>query len=91
MRSARFDLVILDCQMPVMDGFEAARTIRDPASGVLDHHVPILAMTANAMSGDRERCLQAGMSEYLAKPVNPAELAEMVGRLTAPRAEPHVA
>jgi PAS domain S-box-containing protein len=82
LRASRFDLVLMDCQMPVMDGFEATRRIRDRASGVLNPLVPIVAMTANAMRGDRERCLEAGMTDYLSKPVNPADLAAAVKRVT---------
>ncbi len=59
-----------------MDGFETARAIRNAQSGVLDPDVPIVAMTANAMTGDRERCLEAGMDDYIAKPVQPKDLVE---------------
>jgi DNA-binding response OmpR family regulator len=64
----------MDCQMPEMDGYEATRAIRDASSPVRDHGIYIIAMTANAMPGDRERCLQAGMNDYVGKPIDEAEL-----------------
>lgn len=71
-----YDLVLMDVQMPVMGGYEATRKIRDPGSSVLDHDIPVIAMTANAMAGDREKCLEAGMNGYVPKPVDPLTLAE---------------
>lgn len=74
-----FDLVLMDVQMPAMSGLEAARLIRqgERATGV---HIPIVALTASAMKGDRERCLEAGMDDYLSKPVRPDALNEIIAR-----------
>jgi len=73
-----YDLVFMDCQMPVMDGFEASRRIRDPQSSVKDHRIPVIAMTANAMQGDRDRCIAAGVDDYIAKPVELGKLRRML-------------
>ena len=69
-----YDLVFMDVQMPEMNGFEATATIRDPNSRVLNHSVPVVAMTAHAMKGDQETCLEAGMDDYIPKPVNSSAL-----------------
>ena len=76
----KYDLVLMDCMMPVMDGFEATAVIRDVYSTVLNHAIPIVAMTANAMTKDREDCLKAGMNDYMSKPVKKVELAELFAK-----------
>lgn len=73
-----YDLVLMDCQMPEMDGYEATRRIRDPKSGVLNNDIPIIAMTAYAMKGDREKCLESGMNEYISKPVQVDKLSALL-------------
>ena len=77
----RFDLVFMDCQMPVMDGYEATRAIRQwEAESPALARLPIVALTANAMAGDRERCLAAGMTDYIAKPFSRAQIEGMLSR-----------
>ncbi len=76
-----YDLVLMDVQMPEMDGLEATRIIRDPASAVLNHQIAIIAMTANAMQGDREKCVGAGMDDYVSKPVKPRELDKAINKV----------
>ncbi|WP_198555739.1 response regulator [Colwellia sp. 75C3] len=75
-----FDLVLMDCQMPVMDGYEATQKIRLPESKVLNREIPIIAMTANSMQGDRQKCLSIGMDDFISKPVNPNKLQEALKR-----------
>lgn len=75
-----YDLVLMDCQMPEMDGYEATKLIRDVSSFVLNHKIPIIAMTAHAMEGDREKCLNIGMNDYIAKPVTMRDLEKTLQR-----------
>jgi PAS domain S-box-containing protein len=79
-----YDLVLMDMRMPEMDGVEATRRIRDPQSAVLNHDIPIIAMTANAQLSDRSRCIQAGMNGFITKPVMPAEVREVLERWLSP-------
>ena len=74
-----YDLVLMDCQMPEMDGYQATSAIRQH-DGHVRQQIPIVAMTANAMEGDRETCLQAGMDDYLSKPVTSDKLVHMLER-----------
>jgi|WetSurMetagenome_2_1015567.scaffolds.fasta_scaffold00286_4 PAS domain S-box-containing protein len=80
LQSTHYDLVLMDCQMPEMDGYEATRIIRRPESRALNPAIPIIAMTALAMQGDRDRCIQAGMNDFIAKPILRKDLTEMLER-----------
>lgn len=89
MSASRYDLVLMDCQMPVKDGYAATREWRENEISQSDgHRVPIVAMTANAMAGDRQKCLDAGMDDYLSKPVTRAELERCLYRWCKPRGVP---
>lgn len=78
-----YDVVLMDCQMPILDGFEAAKIIRKMEGDKgLANHLPIVALTANAMKGDRRKCLNAGMDDYLSKPVKASDLVDMVLKYT---------
>jgi signal transduction histidine kinase/CheY-like chemotaxis protein len=89
--TSQYDLVLMDCQMPEMDGLEATTHIRRLDSTVLDHDVPVIAMTANAFDEDRERCLAAGMNDFLSKPVHRPTLEGMIERWAAGRQQPPAA
>ncbi len=81
LRRQRYDLVLMDCQMPEVDGFAATREIRKwEVSGERADRIPIVALTANALKGDRERCLDAGMDDYLCKPIEAGALRELLAR-----------
>jgi two-component system, sensor histidine kinase and response regulator len=73
-----YDLIFMDCQMPEMDGFEATRAIRSGNAGEIHRSIPIIAMTAYAMGGDREKCLEAGMDDYVTKPIDAVALVKVL-------------
>jgi len=77
-----YDLVLMDIQMPVMDGFTATCEIRNPRSPILNHKIPVIAMTAHAMQSDRDACIEAGMDDYVSKPISPKKLSAAVERWT---------
>ena len=80
LKNADFDLVLMDIQMPVMGGFEATAAVREMEKGT-GKHIPIVALTAHAVNGDRERCLAMGMDGCMAKPIRPEELFEQIESL----------
>ncbi|REL28362.1 response regulator [Thalassotalea euphylliae] len=80
-----YDVVLMDIQMPVMDGYQATMRIREHIG---EERLPIIAMTANAMAGDRERCLEAGMNDHLTKPISPSEVFAMLSHWIAPKNQP---
>jgi two-component system, sensor histidine kinase and response regulator len=73
-----YNLVFMDCQMPILDGYEATRIIRNETSSTINPKVPIVAMTAHAMKGAKEECMAAGMDDYISKPITPDTIAEMI-------------
>ncbi|QEM69622.1 response regulator [Geobacter sp. FeAm09] len=78
LQTTAYDLVLMDCQMPEMDGYEATAMIRSPHSGVLNHAIPIIAITAHVLQEEQERCLAAGMDDYLAKPIHSRLVARLL-------------
>ncbi|SOB59200.1 PAS/PAC sensor signal transduction histidine kinase (Modular protein) [Pseudodesulfovibrio profundus] len=85
LKTEHFDVVLMDVQMPVMDGVSATRAIRTPNSGVLSPDIPIVALTAHALMGDRERFLEAGMTDYIAKPIKIDEFYSTLARVVLGR------
>jgi len=83
LKKSDFDIVLMDCQMPTMDGYQCTRMIRHPDSEVRNPSIPVIAMTAHAMSGDREKCLEAGMDDYITKPIDGKLLAEKLDHYVA--------
>ena len=86
-RAGQFDVILMDVQMPNMSGLEATAAIRSLERGT-GKHIPIVAMTAYAMKGDEERCLEAGMDNYISKPIQPHRMMEVIDQATRPPAGP---
>jgi two-component system, sensor histidine kinase and response regulator len=78
LKKTDYDIVLMDCEMPNMDGFQTSRLIRDHATGTRNPAIPIVAVTANAMQGDREKCLAAKMDDYISKPIEPEQISKML-------------
>jgi len=79
-QGSEFDLILMDCQMPEMDGYETTRYIREPRNGARNPKIPIIALTASALSSDRENCMRAGMDDFLSKPVEPEALEQKLAK-----------
>jgi len=84
LRNGTYDIVLMDCQMPEMDGYEATRRVRAGTGGEVHKGIRIIALTAHAMAGDREKCMEAGMDDYLTKPIQPAQLVAALERARPP-------
>ena len=88
LRESDFDAVLMDCQMPQLDGYQATRQLRSPEGRVRNPRVPVIALTAHALATDRAKCLAAGMNDYLTKPINPKHLQEALTKALAPEGAP---
>jgi len=86
----QYDIVLMDIQMPVMDGIHATKIIRDKNSNVLQHDIPIIAMTAHAMKSDRTRCINVGMNDYVSKPFNPEDVIALIEKYTSQNNETNI-
>ncbi|MCH6259131.1 response regulator [Puniceicoccaceae bacterium K14] len=80
MKAKTYDFVIMDCMMPEIDGYEASRLIRKGECGTQNRDVPIIALTANATEADKQLCLDAGMNDYLSKPIEPKDISEKLDK-----------
>ncbi|MGB3493534.1 MAG: response regulator, partial [Elainellaceae cyanobacterium] len=83
LEAEHFDLVLMDCQMPVLNGYDATQQIRQRES-LSDGHIPVIGLTAYAMTGDREKCLDAGMDDYLSKPIRVQVLVDLLQKWLRP-------
>jgi len=90
MIAGHYDIIFMDCQMPVLDGYQATRMIRNQEESSDDIKIPIIAMTGNALSGDREKCLDAGMDGYLSKPINKQKLAVLLEEFLGSPKKPEI-
>ena len=85
LKSDTFDLVFMDLQMPIMSGIEATEYIRNTENDVINAQIPIIAMTANAMKGSREECINAGMDDFITKPISRQSIADVLQKCLAPQ------
>jgi CheY-like chemotaxis protein len=83
LRKSQFDIILMDIQMPILDGFQAVHQLRSEGN-----NLPVFALTAHAMKGERERCISAGFTDYLSKPINVNNLIKLIDAYTPPRSYP---